>query len=196
MGISGSPNGTLIGRDFFRRDPVTCAREMIGCRMAWGSCSGIIAETEAYSEVGDEACHTFFRKSTRLFVEKNDAGTAYVYLNYGMHWMLNVLVKGPENGFVLFRALEPLKGIVAMKKRRGMEELSQLCSGPGKLAKALAITGEHHGMDLCGDARFGFYYPTENVRVETCTRIGISKAMNLPWRFLLAGSGHVSRRKK
>ncbi|MEO6054121.1 MAG: DNA-3-methyladenine glycosylase, partial [Chthoniobacterales bacterium] len=128
MELSGSSHGALIGRDFFRQNPVTCARELIGCHLVWGESVSIIAETEAYLEKGDEACHTFFRKSTRQFVEENDAGTAYVYLNYGVHWMLNVLIKGRENGFVLFRALEPVKGIAAMKKRRGLEEISSLCS--------------------------------------------------------------------
>ncbi|MEO6847610.1 MAG: DNA-3-methyladenine glycosylase [Chthoniobacterales bacterium] len=195
MALSGSSDGTLIERDFFRGDPLTCSREMIGCRLEWGSCSGVIVETEAYSEHGDEASHTFVRKSTRAFVKENDAGTAYVYLNYGMYWMFNVLVKGRENGFVLFRALEPLRGISLMQRRRKNKELRSLCSGPGKLAQALNITGKHHGMDLCADEHFGFYRSTQSVKVDTDIRIGISKAVDLPWRFLLADNIHVSRPK-
>ena len=98
-------------RVFFKRDPLTCARELIGTELIWDDCSGIVVEVEAYAAINDEAAHTFTRPSARSFIERNNAGAAYVYFNYGMHWMLNVLVKGDENGFVLIRALEPRKGI-------------------------------------------------------------------------------------
>ena len=103
---------------------------------------------EAYAAIDDEAAHTFTRPSARSFIERNKAGAAYVYFNYGVHWMLNVLVKGDANGFVLIRALEPRRGIELMKKRRGVDDLRQLCSGPGKLTQAFAITGRDHEMDL------------------------------------------------
>src|SRR5204862_36855 len=96
------------------------------------------------------------RPSARSFIERNSAGAAYVYFNYGMHWMLNVLVKGNENGFVLIRALEPKRGIEQMKKRRGLNDVKRLCSGPGKLTQALNITNRHHEMDLCSDPRYCF----------------------------------------
>jgi DNA-3-methyladenine glycosylase len=190
-----------LTRAFFERDPVTCARELIGCKLVWGKCAGIIAETEAYAAEGDEACHTWTRPSARHFVGKHRPGAAYVYFNYGMYWMLNVLVKGPQgDGFVLFRALEPTQGIAAMQRRRLANRkdssqtlrLTDLCSGPGKLAQALGVTGKDHGRDFCGDARILLMSPESSVEVATCIRIGISRAQHLPWRFLLADNGHVS----
>src|SRR6185312_9171499 len=121
----------MLSASFFRRDPLTCARELIGTELLWGRCSGIIVETEAYTALNDEAAHTFTRPSARAFIERNKAGAAYVYFNYGVHWMLNVLVKGTEEGFVLIRALEPRRGVELMKRRRGVNDLRQLCSGPG-----------------------------------------------------------------
>src|ERR1700755_1615048 len=109
--------------DFFRRDPLSCARELIGAQLNWGRCAGIIVETEAYCAIGDEAAHTFVRPSARAFVEQHKAGAAYVYFSYGVHWMLNVLVKGRTNGFVLFRAIEPVRGIERMQRRRGTKDL-------------------------------------------------------------------------
>lgn len=178
--------------DFFRRDPITCARELVGAQLTWGRCAGIVIETEAYCALGDEAAHTFVRPSAREFVERNEAGAAYVYFSYGVHWMLNVLVKGKTSGFVLFRALEPTAGIGLMRKRRGVEDLKRLCSGPGKLTQALDITRRHHEMDLCADARFGFVGRRGAVEVMADRRIGITKSPNYPWRFTLPGSPFVS----
>src|SRR6266705_1737327 len=146
----------MIGRAFFRRDPLSCARELIGTELVWGRCWGIIVENEAYFAENDEASHTFSRPSTRAFVERNKAGAAYIYFSYGAHWMLNVLVKGEVNGFVLFRAIEPVRGIELMKKRRKLDDQKRLCSGPGKLTQALDITDRHHEMDLCADRRYCF----------------------------------------
>jgi DNA-3-methyladenine glycosylase len=109
----------VIPREFFTQSPVECARALVGCEIVWGNCRGLVVECEAYAAVGDPACHTFSRPSAREFVARHQAGAAYVYLNYGMHWMLNVLVKGgTEDGFVLFRAIEPTVGIAAMTRRR------------------------------------------------------------------------------
>ena len=191
-----------IGRDFFARDPVTCARELIGCTLVWGRCAGVVVETEAYGAVNDEACHTWSRPSARSFVAQHPPGAAYVYFNYGMYWMLNVLVKdGAEDGFVLFRAIEPTSGIAAMTRRRtanlkskilNLKSSAWLCSGPGKLAQALGVTGRDHGRDFCAGRGVGFIGPGAPVEVEADVRIGISRAQDLPWRFLLRGSGHVS----
>jgi len=190
-----------LPRSFFQRDPITCARELIGCRLVWGSCEGIIAETEAYAAEGDEASHTWSRPSARAFVAEHPAGAAYVYFNYGVHWMLNVLVKGGAgDGFVLFRALEPTRGLAVMTRRRETNRrkktaplaVTALCSGPGKMAQALAVTGRDHGRDFCDDARAAFYPAEAPVAVVAGTRIGISRAQELPWRFVLAGSPHLS----
>src|SRR5438874_5359154 len=180
-----APMGEMIVADFFRRDPLRCARELVGCELIWGRCGGVIVETEAYNAVGDEACHCFVRPSTRAFVECNQAGAAYIYLNYGVHWMLNVLVKGREKGFVLIRALEPTRGIALMKKRRGIDDERQLCSGPGKLTQALDITIRHDEMNLCANERFCFRKPTESVQVVADPSIGIRVSAHLPLRFTL-----------
>src|SRR5882724_10097381 len=181
-------------RDFFQRDPLSCARDLIGCELIWNSCGGVIVETEAYNAIGDEACHCFVRPSVRAFVERNHAGAAYVYFNYGVHWMLNVLVKGDANGFVLIRALEPRRGIELMKRRRGVNDLRQLCSGPGKLTQAFAVTGRDHEMDLCSDPRRCFVSNSRaTFDVVADKRIGISRSAHLPWRFTLSGSPFVSR---
>ena len=183
----------IIPVSFFERDPLICARELIGAELIWGNCSGVLVETEAYNAIDDEACHTFMRPSTRAFIERNKAGAAYVYFNYGMHWMLNVLVKGRENGFVLIRALEPRTGIERMKKRRKLDEVKRLCSGPGKLTQALDITDRHHEMDLCADPRHCFAQNAEaTVKVVADQRIGITRSAHLPWRFTLHGSPFVS----
>ena len=184
----------IIRASFFKRDPITCARELIGAELIWGDCSGRLVEVEAYAAIDDEAAHTFTRPSARSFIKRNEAGVAYVYFNYGMHWMLNVLVKGDANGFVLIRALEPLKGIERMKRRRELNDVKNLCSGPGKLTQALGIIGRHHEMDLCSDPRHCF---VSNSRVTfdvvADKRIGISRSAHLPWRFTLRGSEFVSR---
>jgi len=190
----------IIRASFFKRDPIRCARELIGTELIWGDCSGVIVETEAYNAKDDEACHTFMRPSTRAFIERNKAGAAYVYFNYGMHWMLNVLVKGKESGFVLIRALEPRKGIERMKKRRRLDDEKRLCSGPGKLTQALGITDRHHEMDLCADSGYCFAFNADarlrRVDVVADKRIGISRSAHLPWRFTLRGSPFVSARAK
>ncbi|MCB1232129.1 MAG: DNA-3-methyladenine glycosylase [Verrucomicrobiae bacterium] len=194
---SESP-GAPLSRDFFERDPVVCARELIGKTLKWDGCAGIVVETEAYAEIGDEACHTFFRPSARTFVASHPAGTAYVYLNYGMYWLTNVLVKNPENGdrgFVLIRALEPVEGLATMRERRGREKPRDLCSGPGKLSMALGITGDHHGSCLVGagsSAKARGFFHAPSIAVIADRRIGISRSQALPWRFLAEGNAHVS----
>ena len=184
----------IIRARFFRRDPLSCARDLIGCELNWQSCAGVVVETEAYNAIGDEASHCFVRPSARAFVERNKAGTAYVYFNYGVHWMLNVLVKGKENGFVLIRALEPTRGIALMRTRRGVDDLDRLCSGPGKLTQALAITGRDHEIDLCDDEKHCFKNGDRPVDVVADERIGIQRSAHLPWRFTLRGSIYVSRK--
>ena len=187
----------MIHAAFFRCDLLTCARELIGMELIWGESSGIIVEAEAYAALDDEACHTFNRPSARNFIEQHKAGTAYVYFTYGAHWMLNVLIKGKTNGFVLIRALEPRRGITRMKKRRGLADVRKLCSGPGKLTQALGITGRHHQIDLCSDPRHCFVRPAKTlVDVVADKRIGITRSADLHWRFTLRGNPFVSRTVK
>ena len=182
----------ILSSSFFERDPLVCARELVGAELIWGKCSGIVVETEAYLTLNDEACHTFTRPSTRAFVERNAAGTVYIYMNYGVHWMLNVLVKGARSGLILIRALEPRRGLGIMKARRRVDDIHRLCSGPGKLAQALDITKRHHEMNLCSDTQYCFLPAGRNVLVVAGPRIGISRARDFPWRFTLADSPFVS----
>jgi DNA-3-methyladenine glycosylase len=187
----------IIRAKFFQRDPITCARELIGAHLIWGKCAGKIVETEAYLEHDDEACHTFTRPSVRAFIQRNKPGAAYIYFSYGAHWMLNVLVKGgTKNGFVLFRAVEPRRGIELMKKRRKIDNERDLCSGPGKLTQAFDITNRHDEMNLCVDPGHCFVYGKEDVRVVADERIGISRSAHHLWRFTERGSEFVSRRVK
>jgi DNA-3-methyladenine glycosylase len=184
----------MISRSFFRRDPLVCARELIGAELVWDDCAGTVVEVEAYAAENDEAAHTFTRPSARAFIERNEPGAAYVYFNYGVHWMLNVLVKGKENGFVLIRAIEPTRGVALMKKRRGIDDLRQLCSGPGKLTQALKITGKDHEKDLCSDPAHCFFSrPRNKFEVLADRRIGITRSAQLAWRFTLSGSEFLSR---
>ncbi len=203
----------MIDRAFFQRDPVTCARELIGCELVWKSCAGVIVETEAYAAVGDEACHTFARPSARAFIASQQPGAAYVYFNYGMYWLFNVLVKGgTEDGFVLIRALQPIRGIPLMRRRRfpqtggsrldgsgasGPRPNQSLCSGPGKLTIAMAIDGRDHGRDLCASPGAGFrrngLVPERDWVSDI--RVGISRATHLPWRFLAMDSPFISAKR-
>jgi DNA-3-methyladenine glycosylase len=187
----------IIRSAFFQRDPITCARELIGTELIWGRCAGTVVETEAYLAENDEASHTFSRPTTRAFVERNKAGAAYIYFSYGAHWMLNVLVKGKANGFVLFRAVHPTRGIELMKKRRGIAEERRLCSGPGKLTQAFDITDRYHEMDLCSDPHHCFADGSDDhVDVVADARIGITRSVHHRWRFTLRDSKFVSRRVK
>jgi DNA-3-methyladenine glycosylase len=175
--------------DFFARDPLDCARELIGAELVNEDCRGRILETEAYHEVGDPACHLFTRPSARDFARRNTPGTAYVYLNYGVHWLVNVLCLDERTGhagFVLFRALEPTDGVAQMQLRRGTEDLRRLCAGPGKLTAALGIKGSHHERPLTGDPAFCLRPSNISTAIETIAdrRIGISAGKDLPWRFL------------
>ena len=197
------PADHFLERPFFERDPLTCARALIGCELLWNGAAGLVVEVEAYAEAGDEASHTFHRPSARKFIADHEPGAAYVYINYGVHWLLNVLVKGGTSGFVLIRALEPTRGVREMERRRLARaktplvfSLHALCSGPGKLTQALDVDGRDHGRDLCAGGGIGFLPAPSPPAVETDVRIGISKAAHLPWRFLARGSRFVSVRPR
>ncbi len=187
----------MLPKEFFERHPLACATELIGCRLVWERCSGVIVETEGYTALGDEACHTFLRRGAQRFVDTHPAGTAYIYLNYGIHWLVNVLVKGGGmDGFVLIRALEPRTGLDKMRERRKLGDPRQLCSGPGKLTQALGIPATFHGSSLCHDPRKAFHAPEPGetpLEIVQDVRIGISRAADLPWRYLAAGSRFVSK---
>jgi DNA-3-methyladenine glycosylase len=189
----GFEKAMQLQRAFFQADPVICAEGLIGCELVWGETAGRIVETEAYLEHGDQASHTFLRLGAREFIERHLPGTLYVYLNYGVHWLLNFLVKGGNsNGFVLIRALEPTAGLDLMAKRRQTSREGNLCSGPGKLTQALSISGEAHGQDFF-QLKGASLRPREKlIKIETDRRVGITKSAELEWRFLASGSPYVS----
>jgi DNA-3-methyladenine glycosylase len=183
-----------ILEDFFKQDPVTCARGLIGCHFVWKGCVGRIVETEAYDSEDDPACHTWFRPSTRAFVERQQAGDAYVYMNYGVHWLFNILVKGGKrSGFVLFRALEPVSGIELMRERRQGVKDSLLGAGPGRLTRALGIDGSVHGRSFLREEGCGILRGKTKETVAG-PRIGISRALDLQWRFGDPQSSSLSRK--
>lgn len=189
----------LPDEDFFRRDALACARDLIGMELAHGPCRGIVLETEAYRETGDPACHLATRPSARDFARRHEPGTAYVYLNYGVHWLVNVLCRDEasgESGFVLIRALEAVAGIGAMALRRGTDDPRRLCSGPGKLAAALGIDGTFHGRSLVAAPGFRLRRPARPVVFDVVAdrRVGISAGRELEWRFLAKDHPGVSVR--
>ena len=187
----------LISSKFFEKGPVAAAKALVGKRMVCGECSGIVVETEAYAAENDKAAHTFTKPSARDFISNHKAGAAYIYLNYGMYWLANVLVKGNEgNGFILIRAIRPDKGIALMMERRGRKKIGDLCSGPGKLTIALNIGGEDHGKSFTRNPKnFWFEETKEITNVTSDKRIGISRSKNLLWRFLEKDSKFVSKKK-
>ena len=187
--------GESLNPTFFQQSPEDCARDLIGCRLAWKGCAGVIVETEAYAAEGDEACHTHSRPSARRFIAEHPAGSAYVYLNYGVHWLLNFLVKGGDaDGFVLIRALAPSEGLEQMRLRRRRTRETELCSGPGKLTQALGIDHSMHGMELVHGLGLSLSHCSRRVRTNAiaCRRIGISREIDRKWRFVLAGSSCLS----
>jgi DNA-3-methyladenine glycosylase len=184
-----------VNREFFDRSVHEVARDLIGCELVVGETGGVIVETEAY-EAADPACHAYIGKTTRNGVLFGPPGHAYVYLSYGIHSLLNFVTE-PEGtaSAVLIRALEPIRGIELMRERRGRDEITELCSGPGKLTEALGVGLELNGADLF-EPPFELSPPAGEWRaaeVLTGPRIGITKAAELPWRYCVKGSRFVSR---
>lgn len=168
------------------------AHRLIGAILSVDGVGGRIVETEAYDRE-DPASHSFSGPTPRNAVMFGPPAFAYVYRSYGIHWCLNFVCRETGHGAgVLIRALEPLTGLDAMRQRRGIEAAKLLCSGPGRLAQALGITHRNNGMSLVGTP-FQIEMPEEQCPVVTGPRIGITKAMDVPWRFGLAGSKFVSR---
>ena len=172
---------------------VEAARALVGCTIAYEGCSGVIVETEAYHET-EPACHAFVGVTPRTRTLFGEPGTAYVYRSYGVHALLNVVVEPAGVGAaVLIRALEPLTGLDEMFARRGRPLVTDLCSGPGKLTQATGIGLALNATSLLdGPIRLG-PPPGRPPAVVTGVRIGINRAMELPWRFCAAGCRHVSR---
>jgi DNA-3-methyladenine glycosylase len=181
----------LKGVDF-SRDSALVARRLIGMTLLVDGVGGIIVETEAYDRE-DPASHTFSGPTPRNAVMFGPPGRAYVYLSYGIHWCLNFVCREAGHGAgVLIRALEPTTGISRMIARRRLEDLRLLCSGPGRLTQALGVTRGDNGKRI-DRPPFRLLPVTSRCKVVDGPRIGITKAMDQPWRFGLAGSRYVSR---
>ena len=183
-------------RAFFARPVLDVARDLVGWTVRHGETAGVIVETEAYHE-SEPACHAFVGVTPRTATLFGPPGVAYVYRSYGIHALLNAVCE-PEGvgAAVLIRALEPLDGIDLMRDRRRMDRLEDLCSGPGKLSQALGIELTENGTDLLGAGPILLEPPGEDVAdrdLIASTRIGITKATELPWRFCASGSRSVSR---
>jgi DNA-3-methyladenine glycosylase len=176
-----------------RRSPHEVAPELIGAELLVDGVGGVIVEVEAYDHE-DPAGHGFGNRRTprnaSMFL---GGGHAYVYRSYGVHWCLNFVCGEPGvAGAVLIRALEPRRGLEQMAARRGLDDVRLLCSGPGRLCQALGVTHEHDGIRL-DRTPFSLHARSGPVDVVTGTRIGITKAVEFPWRYGLAGSRFVSR---
>jgi len=186
--------------DFYARPVLDVARELIGCTVEHRGVAGVIVETEAYHD-SEPACHAFVGLTPRTATLFGKPGRAYVYRSYGIHALFNAVCEPDGVGAaVLIRALQPIAGLDEMRARRGQiagraTREQDLCSGPGKLTQALGVSLAHNRSDLAsGPVRIGAR--TEqwlDPPIVEGTRIGITRAVELPWRFCIAGNEHVSR---
>jgi DNA-3-methyladenine glycosylase len=187
-----------LSRNFYSRDTEKVAKELLGKivvhKTKEGVCKGKIVETEAYFGNADPASHAYRKKTKRNFLMFEKPGKAYVYFCYGNHWLFNIVAKEMKvPGAVLIRAIEPLKGIKIMKKRRGISELTNLTNGPGKLSKAFSISKEQNGLDLT-DSKLFLENSHEKFEVVKTKRVGISKGKRKLLRFYIKDNRFVSKK--
>ena len=180
--------------DFFDRSVHAVARDLVGCRLFFDGVGGTIVETESY-ERDDPACHAYVGLTERTRVLFGPPGRAYVYLSYGIHSLLNAVCEPEgEAAAVLIRALEPTAGVERMRERRGLHHPdAALCSGPGKLTEALGVSLAENDADLAREPFLLLGPEGAAPAVVTGPRIGITKAVDRPWRFSAAGNPHVSK---
>jgi DNA-3-methyladenine glycosylase len=181
-----------LGKSFFARSVHAVAPDLIGATLLFDGVGGVIVEVEAYHHT-DPAAHSYGGQTDRNAVMFGPPGYAYVYRSYGIHWCLNFVCEETGSASaVLIRALLPTEGLARMRRRRGRRDERDLCSGPGKLAEALGITGKHNGLPL-DRAPFELSGRQTDLEVLSGPRIGISKAVDLPWRYGLKGSRFLSK---
>ena len=184
--------GRLLKRSFFDRSVHEVAPDLIGVTMLVDGVGGIIVEVEAYHQT-EPAAHSYNGPTPRNAVMFGPPGFSYVYRSYGIHWCVNfVCEKAGSASAVLIRALAPTHGLAAMRRRRGLHDERSLCSGPGKLCEALAITNKHSELPLDA-APYALHARTATPDIVTGVRIGITKAAELPWRYGLKDSRFVSK---
>ena len=180
---------TILPREFYTKDTITVAKNLLGKKIIRKidryKISGIITETEAYMHKNDPASHAFKKITDRNKAMFGEAGTAYVYFTYGMHFCFNVVAKTPKTaaGAVLIRAIEPEKGIKIMQENRKYVNLKNLSNGPAKVAQALGITKEHYGTDLTKKSKLYITEGLEPKKIIPAPRIGITKAIDKLWNF-------------
>jgi DNA-3-methyladenine glycosylase len=181
-----------LGRDFYARSVHDVARDLVGCFVRHGETAGRIVETESY-HMDEPACHAYVGLTERTRPLFGPPGHAYVYFSYGIHSLLNAVAEPEGTGAaVLIRALEPVDGLDVMRRRRGVDRDTELCSGPAKLTQALEIGLSLNGSSLL-DGPIEVLERESQPRIAIGERIGITKAADLPWRFCDADSPHVSR---
>src|ERR1700687_1162447 len=184
--------GRPLKRAFFARSVHEVAPDLIGATLLVVGARGVIVEVEAYHHT-EPAAHSFNGPTPRNQVMFGPPGFAYVYRSYGIHWCVNfVCEKAGSASAVLIRALEPTHGIAAMRRRRHLDDERALCSGPGKLTEALGITIAHNGLPLDAPP-IALYARAEKPEIVAGVRIGITKAVGLPWRYGLKGSKFLSK---
>lgn len=192
MPASAPTLGKRLNRSFFARSVHEVAPELIGATLLVDGVGGIIVEVEAYHQ-SEPAAHSYRGPTPRTMVMFGPPGFAYVYRSYGIHWCINFVCE-PEGSAaaVLIRALQPTHGIPAMRRRRGLHDERTLCSGPGKLTGALAITNRHNGLPL-DTPPIALHARDTAPEIAAGLRIGITKAVELPWRYGLRGSRFLSK---
>lgn len=181
-----------LRRGFFDRSVHDVAPDLIGAMLLVGGVGGMIVEVEAYHHT-DPAAHSYRGPTERNGIMFGPPGVAYVYRSYGIHWCVNFVCEAEGSASaVLIRALEPTAGLAAMRRRRGLPDERQLCSGPGKLCEALGVTIKHNGLAL-DRPPFELRARPEKPEIVVGPRIGITKAVDKPWRYGLRGSRFLSK---
>lgn len=181
-----------LHQNFFDRSVLKVAPELIGATLLVNGAGGIITEVEAYHHT-EPAAHSYIGRTERNAVMFGPPGYLYVYRSYGIHWCMNFVCEADGcAAAVLIRALQPTHGLRAMKKRRGTDDERRLCAGPGNVCQALGITRAHNALAL-DQKPFELFARAEDVKVVRGPRIGISKAVEKPWRYGLKGSKFVSK---
>jgi DNA-3-methyladenine glycosylase len=186
------PRPALLHRRFFARSVHVVAPDLIGATLLCDGVGGIVVEVEAYHHT-DPAAHSFRGRTERNAVMFGPPGYAYVYRSYGIHWCLNLVCEAAGSASaVLIRALQPTQGLARMRRRRGLGDERLLCSGPGRVGEALGITREHNGLAL-DRAPFELRKRDCIPEISVGPRIGITRAVEQPWRYGLKGSRFLSK---